>query len=181
MRISRVVVHLLAAAVPLAGSALAAAPVFTEIARKDAASAKYCPDATDGAFCRMSHPDAVKHCQERAADLPLTREFGALAQANGSKGLLELDYVREHLGGVPPKDYYKVDSDDGDTFYFNNSGYAAPEGPLGVESFWTASIVTKKPQYAHVYYGKLGGGGGTPEEHKLTYRHAVLCVVRPEK
>lgn len=154
------------------------APEFTEMARKDATSAPYCPDAADGAVCRMSHPDAVKYCADVAGGLPVTRAFGMYAQAQGSKGLLEVAYVTKRLKGVLPEGYYKVDSENGDTFYFNNAGYKAPEGPMGVESFWTASIVTKKPEYAHVYYGKLGGGGGTPEEHRLTYRHAVVCLAK---
>lgn len=135
------------------------------------------PSFTAPAPRRMTQPDAVKYCAKRGAALPITREFGMLAQAHGSKGLLEVSDVK----GTPPEGYYKVDSQDGDTFYFNNSGYQAPKGPLGTDSFWTATIVTGKPQYAHVYYGKLGGGGGTPEEHKLTYKHAVVCVVRPKK
>lgn len=165
----------------LAAGARAKVPEFTEMVRKDAASGKYCADAAEGDVCRMSHPDAVKYCAETAGGLPMTRAFGMYAQAQGSKGLLEVADVEKRLKGVLPEGYYKVDAENGDTFYFNNAGYKAPEGPMGTESFWTASIVTKKPQYAHVYYGKLGGGGGTPEEHRLDYRHAVVCLAKKAK
>lgn len=141
----------------LAAAVQAATPVFTSPAAR-----------------RLTQPEAVKYCAKRGMALPVTREFGMLAQSHGSKGLLEVSAVT----GAPPEGYYKVDSQDGDTFYFNNSGYKAPDGPLGSDSFWTATIVTGKPKYAHVYYGKLGGGGGTPEEHLLTHKHAVVCVVR---
>ncbi|MBI3549673.1 MAG: hypothetical protein HY078_11590 [Elusimicrobia bacterium] len=170
--------RLFTALLVLAGPASAAGPEFMPVARHNAHTAVFCPDAEDGQICKMSHRDAERYCKDIIAELPTTRDFGRLAQANGSKGLLEVADVKKLPGGVPPPGYYLVDSHDGDTFYFNNEGYRAPEGLLGTESFWTASIVTNKTEYAHVYYGKLGGGGGTPEEHKRSHPHAVVCIRR---
>jgi hypothetical protein len=86
------------------------------------------------------------------------------------------------LGVFVPEGYYKVDSQDEngvvDSFYYNNAGGRALSGDLAVNSFWTSSIVLGKPDFAHVFYGPLGGGGGAAHEHARTYKHAVILVAK---
>lgn len=148
------------------------------IVRLDARSAKYCPDAKDGDICRMTQKDAEQYAKEQGGHLPTTREFAAFMNP---KAIIEAEYVEKTLKGVVPEGYYKVASQDEngkvDTFYFNNDLVTRKlSGELAKQSFWTSSIVLGKSDYAHVFYGPLGGGGGTPEEHARTYKHAVIVI-----
>lgn len=148
------------------------------IIKKDASSAKYCPDLKDGEVCRMTQADAAKFCKEQGGHLPSTREF---AMAMNPKAILESDYVEKELKGVAPPGFYKVSSQDEngktDSFYFNNDLITRKlTGELSKLSFWTSSIVLGKPDFAHVFYGPLGGGGGTPEDHNRAVKHAVLII-----
>lgn len=97
--------------------------------------------------------------------------------------ILEPDQV---VGGVPDG-YYKVscvdEHGDVDTFYFNNARGRTGQTPrkltgeLARSSFWTSSLVTGHTDHAHVFYGPLGGGG-TPEDHDRSRRHAVVMIKR---
>lgn len=148
------------------------------IVRKDYRSAKYCPELNDGEVCKMTQADAARYSEEQGGHLPSTREF---AMAMNRDAILEKDYVEQTLNGVPPLGFYRVDSQDEkgkiDSFYFNNSLVTRKlSGELSRLSFWTSSIVLGNPDYAHVFYGALGGGGGTKEDHERSVRHAVLFI-----
>lgn len=148
------------------------------IVRKDARSEKFCPDSTDGDVCKMTQKDAEKYCEEQGGHLPSTRDF---AKSMNPDAILEKDYVEQKLNGVAPPGFYKVDSQDKDgnldSFYFNNSMATRKlTGEVSQLSFWTSSFVHGNPSYAHVFYGSLGGGGGTKEDHHLSVKHAVLFV-----
>ncbi|MBX9569656.1 MAG: hypothetical protein K2X77_12210 [Candidatus Obscuribacterales bacterium] len=148
------------------------------IVKRDARSAKYCPDLKDGEVCKMTQEDAARFCKEQGGHLPSTREF---AMAMNPQAILEHDYVEKELNGVAPPGFYKVASQDEngkiDSFYFNNDLLTRKlTGELSKLSFWTSSIVLGKPDYAHVFYGPLGGGGGTPEDHERSVKHAVLFI-----
>lgn len=148
------------------------------IVRKDDRSAKYCPELNDGDVCKMTQEDAAKYSAEQGGHLPSTREF---AMAMNPNAILEKDYVENDLNGVAPPGFYKVDSQDEngkiDSFYFNNSLITRKlTGEISQLSFWTSSIVTGNPSYAHVFYGALGGGGGTKEDHERSVKHAVLVI-----
>jgi hypothetical protein len=96
--------------------------------------------------------------------------------------ILEVAYVENVLQGAIPDGFYKVESmnENGnvDAFYFNNLGGRQLTGEILANSFWTSSIVLNKPDYAHVFYGPLGGGGGDPGDHHRDVRHAVICIPR---
>jgi hypothetical protein len=148
------------------------------IVRKDEQSAKYCPELNDGDVCKMTQEDAAKYSEEQGGHLPSTREF---AMAMNPEAILEKDYVENDLKGVAPPGFYKVDSQDAngkiDSFYFNNSLVTRKlSGELSQLSFWTSSIVLGNSNYAHVFYGALGGGGGTKEDHERSVKHAVLVI-----
>ena len=148
------------------------------IVKQNERSAIYCPDIKDGEVCMMTQQDAAKFCKEQGGHLPSTREF---AMAMNPKAILENDYVEKDLKGTTPPGFYKVASQDEngkvDSFYFNNDLVTRKlTGELSKLSFWTSSIVLDKPEYAHVFYGPLGGGGGAPEDHARSVKHAVLLI-----
>lgn len=150
----------------------------TNIVRKDARSAKYCPDQNDGDVCKMTQENAEKYCEEQGGHLPSTREF---ATAMNSAAILESEWVERELDGIAPPGFYKVESQDKngkvDSFYFNNELVTRKlTGELSKLSFWTSSIVLGKPKYAHVFYGALGGGGGEPEDHERSVKHSILLI-----
>lgn len=153
------------------------------IVRKDDRSAKYCPELNDGDVCKMTQEDAANYSAAQGGHLPSTREF---AMAMNPDAILEKDYVDKRLNGVAPVGFYPVDSQDEngkiDSFYFNNSLITRKlTGEISQLSFWTSSIVLGNPKYAHVFYGSLGGGGGTKEDHERSVKHAVLFVTDKTK
>ncbi|MBY0359748.1 MAG: hypothetical protein K2W82_17230 [Candidatus Obscuribacterales bacterium] len=133
----------------------------------------------DGVICLMTYDEAARYCQEHGGLMPSTRMFASFMNP---QNILEVDHVDKVLQGQVPEGYYKVDSQDEngvvDSFYYNNAGGRALSGDLAVNSFWTSSIVLGKPDFAHVFYGPLGGGGGAAHEHARTYKHAVILVAK---
>ncbi len=151
----------------------------SSIVRKDSRSAKYCLDGEDGDICKMTQPDAVLYCKEQGGHLPSSRDYAIFLNPNG---IMESDHVDTVLEGKVPEGYYKVAciDEDGtvDTFYFNNGESRTLKGDIAKLSFWSSSIVLGKSDYAHVFYGPLGGGGGPDYEHARTYRHAVILIAQ---
>lgn len=143
-------------------------------------SRKFSPDAKDGQVCFMTHYDALDYCKQRGGHLPSTRELASFLNADA---ILESKDIEER--GLP-RGYYDISSQDEngkpDLFYFNNSYARKLTGELAKYSFWNSSLVLGNPDFAHVFYGPLGGGGGPEDEarrraeHKRTFRHAVLCI-----
>lgn len=145
--------------------------------RHDATTAAYCPKVRAGGICLMTQADALKACEAQGNHLPTAREFGEFSQANGAKGILEFSNLEE----ATPAGYYRVDSinpgEISDHLFFSHEGYDADRGALGKFQYWTASQVPKNRDYAHVFYGEWGGGGGDPKEHHVKFANAVRCVI----
>ena len=150
---------------------------FSELIKHDSTSKEFCPDTVDGETCLMTHAQAEAYCRSQGAHLPTTREFATYSVGMGAKGILEAKAVKE---GAIPEGYYKVDclnpGKKRDVFYFNHSGYDRASGSLEGERLWTSSIVPSHPDFAHVFYGDWGGGGGEPKEHKRDFRNGVRCI-----
>lgn len=133
-----------------------------------------------GEIARMTQQEALDYCKQQGGHLASTREF---AQFMNADAILEAEQVVE---GKVPEGYYKVSCVDEhgevDTFHFNNERGRTGQKPrkltgdLAAHSFWTSSLVLGKTDYAHVFYGPLGGGGGTPEDHHRERRHAVVLI-----
>lgn len=153
------------------------APLFGPIIRHAADTTPFCPEARVGGICKMTQENALKACEALGNHLPTAREFGAYSQANGAKGILEVKNQKEKA----PAGYYRVDSinpgEVRDDIFFSHEGYDPSRGNLGQHLYWTASLVPANQQYAHVFYGEWGGGGGDPKEHRRDFKHAVRCVV----
>jgi hypothetical protein len=134
----------------------------------------------DGAVARMTHQEAMDYCKAQGGHLASTREFVSFMNPDA---ILELDQIVD--GKVPPG-YYKVACMDefgqADTFYYNNSVGRTGQKPrrlsgdLAKYAFWCSSLVLGNKDYAHVFYGPLGGGGGAPEDHKRTKLHAAILL-----
>lgn len=135
---------------------------------------------TDGQVVLATQDEAIELCKKMGGHLPTARE---LAECMNPDGILEVDYVEKDLNGAVPDGYYKVECEnDGvkDVFYFNNSKSRQLTGEVARLSFWTSSKVLGNSQYGHVFYGWLGGGRPSKDDHASSYKHAVL-IVRPEK
>lgn len=147
------------------------------IVRRDQRSTRYCTTEKDGDICKMTQQEAVQYCKEQGGHLPSSRE---VAMFLNPSGILEAEYVDTNLEGIVPPGYYKVACEDEegavDIFYFNNENARSLAGDIAEYSFWTSSLVLGKRDFAHVFYGPLGGGGGPDYEHARTYRHAVICL-----
>lgn len=154
------------------------AAVFTEIVKKDAKSAKFCPKSKEGQTCLMTWLEGMSYCQSQGQHLPTAREYIMLLLPRGTQ-ILEMNQVN----GKAPADFYLVDSTnpDGkrDTFYMNHKNYKKPADEKGGNLLWTSSVPPQHPKYAHVYYDEWGGGGGNPKDHILSHRNAVRCVSNP--
>lgn len=150
------------------------------IVRKDATTARYCPEVGEGEVCPMTLPQALAHCRSQGGRLASTRDF---ARYMNLDAILETSQV---VDGKAPEGYYLVACVDEhgqkDAFYFNNErGRNGGEprvltGDLARFSFWTSSLVLDHTDFAHVFYGPLGGGGGTPEDHHRDRRHGVVLL-----
>jgi hypothetical protein len=150
------------------------------IVRRDERSARFCPVSDDGGPCEMTHSEALEYCKEQGARLASTRDFARFMNADA---ILEVDQI---VDGKIPEGYYEVACVDihgqKDVFYFNNAEGRTGQRPrklsgdLAKLSFWTSSLVLGKTDYAHVFYGPLGGGGGTPEDHLVSRRHNVVMI-----
>lgn len=153
---------------------------FSSTVRKDSSSEALCPSANDGDVCYMTQPQAEQYCMERDSLLPVARTFGEYSAAKGAKGILEVAEVEALPNGEPPDGYARIDSIDPggvlDSLYFSHEGYDPGSDGLEEDLFWTASLVASNTDYAHVFYGEWGGGGGEPDEHKLDYLNAVRCL-----
>lgn len=145
--------------------------------RHDATSFRYCPKSRKGEVFRMSQMNAEKYCAEQGLHLPTAREFGLFSMGFGAKGILEVSSAEEKA----PAGYYRVDSinpgDLRDDLHFSHEGYDAVAGNLGNDQFWTSSVVPQNKEFAHVFYGAWGGGGGEPKEHHRKFPNAVRCVM----
>jgi|GEM_PF-6608364 len=140
---------------------------------KSTGNQTFCEKAELGQPCRMNFYQAKIYCESIDATLPTVRELATWSISHGAKGILETAKT------VVPEGYYLVASvyDDGtkDEFYFSHEGYQSPSAEFSKEMFWTLSTAAQNKNYAHVFYGAFGGGGGRPEEHHKNYLNSVLC------
>jgi hypothetical protein len=141
----------------------------------------YCPNAKYGESCLMTEQKAEAYCNALGGHLPSAREFGKWAGEHGAAGILEVSQVEITPKFKVPAGYYKVPclnpGNIQDDLYFSHQGYNVALGALGNEQLWTSSVVPTKPDYAHVFYGAWGGGGGKPKEHKRSYLNGVRCIM----
>lgn len=147
----------------------------SNIVRHDKGSAKFDPDSKDGDICLMNHQDAMQYAKEQGGRLPTTRD---IAMYMNPKALLE---ERQVDPNNVPEGYYKVAGiNDGkpDVFYFNNKmdGSRKLTGEIAKHAFWNSTLALGAEDYAHVFYGSLGGGGGEKDDHLRSVRHAVICI-----
>ena len=156
------------------------APVLSETIVQNTFSMAYCPQKQPGEICLMTEQNAELYCESQNSHLPTTREFARYSVAHEALGILEVSEVESKFLGKAPAGYYRVDNQNPgnqlDSFYFNHQGYNAASGNLGQLQYWTASVVPGHTDYAHVFYGAWGGGGGNPQEHKRTFLNAVRCL-----
>ena len=133
-----------------------------------------------GAPCLMTQSQAAEYCAGKNAHLPTSRELVAFSVAFGARGVLEVADVAKRPNSTPPVGYYLVASinpgNERDDFYFSHEGYDAQRAGTEGERLWTSSIVPTHTDFAHVFYGDWGGGGGKSEEHRRNFRNAVRCV-----
>lgn len=154
---------------------------LTPVIRKDAASARFCPESINGAPCLMDWATAMNYCASIGGHVPTSREDVCLLPARGTVAVEASEKPMAQPG------YYLVESrnPDGsfDRFLMNHSAYQRPANETEDHAIWTASIPPALPAYAHVFYDQWGGGGLHPafphgEDHLLTHKNAVQCVVR---
>lgn len=156
---------------------------LSEIVIKSEGNQAFCEKSELGQPCRMNFYQAKVYCESIGGALPTVRELASWSIAHGAKGILETSEVSGDANGATPggvpQGYYLVASvyEDGtkDAFYFSHEGYRSPSAEFSKEMFWTASTAAQNKNYAHVFYGAFGGGGGRPEEHHKNYLNAVLC------
>lgn len=130
-----------------------------------------------GKVMSVAQDEAIKLCRQQGGHLPTAREYAEYINPNG---ILELDYVEKKLNGTVPDGFYKVEcvNPDGkvDSFYYNNTNSPQLTGQISKLSFWTSSKVVGNDKYGHVFYGWLGGGRQSKDDHEVNYKHAVLIV-----
>lgn len=134
----------------------------------------------DGSPRTMTQREALEYCKAQGGRLASTRDFARYMNADA---ILEVDQL---VDGMVPDGYYKVACVDSfgqvDTFYFNNEVGRTGQKPrtltgdLAKHSFWTSSLVLGRSDYAHVFYGPLGGGGGAPEDHQIERPHGAVLL-----
>jgi hypothetical protein len=136
----------------------------------------------DGEISKVSQEEAIQLCKQQGGHLPTTREYAEYMNPNG---ILETDYIEKTLHGKVPEGFYKVacENPDGkvDVFYYSNANSPKLTGEVANLSFWTASKVLGNPKYAHVFYGFLGGGRPSKDDHQIDYEHAALILREPQK
>ena len=135
----------------------------------------------NGKVLMMTHQDALKYCKDHGGHLASTRELASFM--NPRAVLEQSEYLDRVKNGKSVEGYYNVECQDEhgykDTFYYNNDvpGGRKLSGELAKLAFWCSSIVLGNTDYAHVFYGWLGGGSPTdPYDHKRTTLHAVLML-----
>ncbi len=130
-----------------------------------------------GEVVMATQEEAIALCKKLGGHLPTTRE---LAETMNPDGILEANFVEEELDGKVPEGYYKVECEneggEKDVFYYTNNDSFKLGGEVAKLSFWTSSKVLGNPEYGHVFYGWLGGGRPSKEDHAIGYKHAVLIV-----
>lgn len=150
------------------------------IAKREASTKSYCPQAKTGEICLMTWQDAIRYCRSTARRLPTSRDFACLLPGRGTV-VMEAEKMPKPV--LP--NYYLVDSinPDGstDSFYMNHQGFKRDPSEKEDHSLWTASCPPNHPGYAHVYFDKWGGGGFDPkfptgEDHKYSHLNSVQCV-----
>lgn len=132
---------------------------------------------SDVALNKMTYQDAKEYCSTNFKSLPTVRDFAEWSIANGAVGILDQKIIDS---GNIPDGYYLVASvyDNGstDSFYFSHQGFRKPKQSIPDDSYWTLSTMPQNHEYAHVFYTAFGGGGGKPEEHKKSFKNAVICL-----
>ncbi|MBX9880320.1 MAG: hypothetical protein K2Y22_17815 [Candidatus Obscuribacterales bacterium] len=130
-----------------------------------------------GKVVSVTQDEAIKLCKQQGGHLPTAREY---AEYINPIGILEVDYLEKKLNGKVPDGFYKVEcvNPDGkvDSFYYNNENSQKLTGEISKLSFWTSSKVVGNDKYGHVFYGWLGGGRQSKDDHEANYKHAVLII-----
>ena len=131
----------------------------------------------NGEVASSTQAEAIALCKRLGGHLPTAREF---AQYMNPNGILEVADIDKKYAGIVPEGYYLVECENEggvkDNFYYNNNNSRKLTGEVAKLSFWTASKVVGNANYGHVFYGWLGGGRPSKEDHEANYRHAVLII-----
>ena len=133
-----------------------------------------------GAVVMMTYDEAMQYAKEHNSRIPTTRD---VAMYMNPKAILEESQVDPKN---IPYGYYRVggiNNGKTDTFYFNNEmeGKRKLEGEIAKLAFWNSTVALGATEYAHVFYGILGGGGGEKEDHLRSKKHAVLLLPITDK
>ena len=111
---------------------------LTDIARDD-----------QGNVLHKNQYEAERYCRDHDSRLPTARELALWAVKHGAS-------ISDH----PRDGYYKVDGSDPegrlDPFYFNYSGYRAPDGEFGKYWYWSSSVVPGDSNNAYDLSGDNG-------------------------
>jgi len=142
---------------------------------------------SDGSIRRMNQYQAEQYCKDNNSRLPSARELALLSQSLGAKGILdtafaevsvENGYVVTEISRMWGDGYYAIYRKNKSyekvvDFYFNDTGYQAPQGEQGNEWIWSSSV---HPDGSYDAYSLRGRDGSFYHSTRAHLAYAVRCV-----
>lgn len=127
---------------------------------------------------KINQIEASRECERLGTRLPTVRE---LAQEGTKLGAALLEVSEYRSGKIPlgyaRDDFYKIETKEGDTFYYSYRNYKRPSGDLGNYWVWSSSLHPNDGDNAFVFNGYYGSVFSVSRYFSYYY-YAVRCVAR---